>query len=362
MLDTQSCRQWWLSSTAVRSISHGVLVGMTVVFFSSCSSGKRNLVVYSPHGKEMLSAFEKAFEAVHPEIDVQWLDMGSQDVYDRIRTERQNPQADIWWGAPMTIFEKAAAEGLLEPYVPGWKEAVSDRQRSGSDFWYGTFVTPEVIMYNNRLLTKEQAPSDWDDLLDPKWQNKVIIRYPLASGTMRTVFSAIIQREERRVGTADAGFAWLRKLDANTKTYAADPTQLYVKIAREEGLISLWDLPDVILQVKINNYPFGYAIPASGTPLLTDGIAIVKGTRKRKEAEWFYEFVTSKESMIEQAQKFYRIPTRNDIPKDRLPDWLTSLEIKPMDIDWRGIEAHEKEWMKIWDERIKGSGKKYSSQ
>jgi iron(III) transport system substrate-binding protein len=330
-----------------------------LLLLSSCSTndGKKRLVIYSPHGKEMLSAFEKDFEAQHPDVDVQWLDMGSQDAYDRIRTERANPQADLWWGAPLTTFARAEAESLLERYIPSWDGAVPAEMKSAHGFWYGTFSTPEVIMYNNRLVSEAEAPKDWDDLLDARWKDKIIIRYPLASGTMRIIFSALIQREAQRTGSVDAGFAWLRRLDANTKTYAAEPTQLYLKIAREEGVVTLWNLPDVLIQKHINGYPFGYVIPKSGTPLITDCIAIVRGTKNRRLAEQFYEFVTSEDAMVKQATEFFRIPTRRDIPPERLPEWMRSLTITPMKVNWEELEANEKQWMKRWDEEVKGRGK-----
>ncbi|HET6274150.1 MAG TPA: extracellular solute-binding protein [Bacteroidota bacterium] len=332
---------------------------LCLLLVAGCSSQeRRSLVVYSPHGKEMLGAFEQQYETLYPEVDVQWLDMGSQDVYDRIRTERQNPQADIWWGAPATTLAKAEAEGLLERYVPTWDLAVADEFKSPHQYWYGTYVTPEVIMYNNRVLTKENIPTDWDDLLAPMWKDKVVIRYPLASGTMRIIYSALIQRELQRTGRLEDGFDWLRRLDANTKTYAADPTQLYLKIAREEGLVTLWNLPDVVLQVNVNRYPFGYVIPKSGTPLITDCIAIVKGSKHIEEAKRFYEFITSKESLIRQAREFYRIPTRKDIPQADLPDWMTSLNLTPMNVDWDQLAANEKVWMKRWDDEVKGSGRR----
>ena len=65
---------------------------------AGCSGrSKTPIVVYSPHGREMLADFQKLYEEAHPGQEVHWLDMGSQDAYDRIRTERANPQADIWW-------------------------------------------------------------------------------------------------------------------------------------------------------------------------------------------------------------------------------------------------------------------------
>lgn len=339
-------------------MKHILIVLPLFVMLSGCArEGKRTLVIYSPHGKEMLLEFERLFEMVHPDIDVRWLDMGSQDVLDRVRTERNNPQADIWWGAPSLIFAKAEAESLLERYIPTWEDAIAPDAKSRNGFWYGTFITPEVIMYNNRLLSSEEAPQDWDDLLDPRWKDKILIRYPLASGTMRLIFSALIQREVERTGDESAGFDWLRRLDANTKSYVPDPTQLYLRIAREEGLVSLWNLPDVIIQVAANGYPFGYVIPRSGTPLVTDGIAIIRGAKHRKDAERFYEFVSSRAALKRQAEDFARIPARQDIPLEELPEWITSLDIKAMRIDWGMIEMHEREWMKRWEEEVRGTGK-----
>jgi iron(III) transport system substrate-binding protein len=324
---------------------------------ASCGAPRRTpVVVYSPHGKEMLSAFEREYEALYPGDDIQWLDMGSQDALDRIRTEKENPQADLWWGAPMTVFAHAEKEGLLERYVPTWDSALPAAYKSSGGYWHGTFVTPEVIMYNSSRITPEQAPRDWDDLLSPVWKGKIIIRSPLASGTMRVIFSAMIMREIARGGTVESGLDWLRRLDAGTRSYAADPTQLYLKIAREEGLVSVWNLSDVMIQVRTNGYPFGFTFPASGTPMITDAIALVRGGRHPLEAKRFYEFVTSRQSAVIQARDFGRIPARTDIPPSELPAWVTGIRLVPLAIDLDTLASHEKQWMTLWEEQVRGRG------
>lgn len=330
---------------------------LAALAFGACSrSSVRPVVVYSPHGKEMLTAFAAAYEALHPDQQVRWIDMGSQDVYDRIRTERHNPQADLWWGAPMTVFSRAEREGLLEEYIPSWDSVLPRAYKSARGFWCGTFVTPEVIMYNNARVDSASAPKDWDDLLSPSWQGRIVIRSPLASGTMRIIFASMIMREIQRGGSVRSAMVWLGRLDANTKTYAADPTQLYIMIAREEGLITLWDLPDVMMQVHANGYPFSYVIPSSGTPLITDAIAIVKGAQHPTEARQLYEFLTSPQSMVRQAQEFFRIPTRSDLPRADLPPWMSKLDLKPLPVDFDSIAMHEKEWMSLWDQTVRGRG------
>ena len=126
-----------------------------------CSSDERTvLTVYSPHGKDLLGYFETEFEKAHPKIDVQWVDMGSQEVLDRVRAEKENPQADLWFGAPAEAFDRATKENLLEPYIPTWSNAVSAEGRDPADHWYGTYLTPEVIGYNTEAVSREEAPKD----------------------------------------------------------------------------------------------------------------------------------------------------------------------------------------------------------
>lgn len=337
-----------------------LLLGAFFLFGCGSSDEAANddrVVVYSPHGKELVDDFAKRFEAANPGVRVQWLDMGSQDALDRVRSEKSNPQADIWWGAPSDLFMNAAEEGLLQTYQPSWSEQIESSQRDSLHRWYGNFFTPEVITFNSQVLTRDAAPQDWDDLLDPKWQDKITIRYPLASGTMRAIFSAMIWRYYRETGSPEKGYEWLRQLDANTKSYPANPTLMYLQIARQEALITLWNMPDIELQKQVYKYPFDYVVPKSGTPVLVEGLAIVANCRHPEWARKFYEFITTPESFIIQAEKYFRIPTRKDIPKEKLPSWITTTEIKPMPIDWKVFSEKSQEWMKYWDERIKGAGK-----
>lgn len=317
-------------------------------------SGKTIVTVYSPHGNPILPEFEKRFEAAYPSIDVQWLDMGSQDVLDRVRSERANPQGDVWWGAPATNFMQAADENLLEPYRPTWADQVKPEFKDPQDRWYGAAQLIPVIAFNSQELTEETAPQDWDEVLDPKWKDKVVIRYPLASGTMRTVYSGIIWRYYKDTNSPDQGYAWLKKLDTNTKEYAADPNMMFQKLARKEGIVTFWLMSDIMTQVD-RGYPFGFVVPKSA-PILTDGIALIANGKNPEAAKAFYEFVTNIDNTVLQASEYYRIPTRTDIPKDRLPSWIAELNVTPFDIDWKVFSEKSQEWMKYWDENIKDRG------
>ena len=347
-----------LRSLLARRRARGVhlRIPLLLLLLAACTGDNRAvLTVYSPHGKDLLGYYERAFEQAHPNVDVQWVDMGSQEVLDRLRAEKANPQADVWFGAPAEIFERGASEQLLEPYTPTWAAAVPAEAKDSKNAWYGTYLTPEVIAYNSQAVSAAEAPKDWDDVLDPKWKGKVLIRDPIASGTMRAIFGAIIVRGIQQTGDTAWGMNWLRRLSANTKTYTLDPTILYQKLGRQEGLITLWDMPDIAMLKQRTGIPVAYVIPKSGTPLLVDAIAIVRGTKHPELAKSFYEFVTTPKALIAAADSFQRIPARTDIPLDSLPQWIrdAKTQITPMPLDRPLLAQHLDEWMRYWDSHIR---------
>ncbi len=334
-------------------------LGLALLLVGACSRDHRTpLVVYSPHGKALLADFAKRFEAAHPEIDVQWVDMGAQEVLDRLRAESVNPQADVWFGAPADAFERAAKEGLLDPYTPTWAEYVPAEARDSANRWYGTYLTPEVIGYNSVAVPDSVAPKDWDDVLDPRWKGKLLIRDPVASGSMREIFGAILSRSVAATGSTAAGWDWLRRLDANTKEYTLNPTILFQKLGRQEGLITLFDMPDIASLQQRLGIPVKYKIPTSGTPLLVDAIALVKGSAHPVPAKAFYEFVTSEPLLLVAAREQNRIPARTDIPEDSLPEWVRAArrEIKLMPVNRALLADSLDSWMTYWDSHIRRRG------
>jgi iron(III) transport system substrate-binding protein len=323
---------------------------------SSGTSEDKSLLIYTPHGQDLLRDFVARYKQVHPEVDVKFLDMGSREVLERLRAERNRPQADLWWGAAHTTFQTAAEENLLAPYRPTWADKVSESAHDSQDRWYGTYETPEVIVYNSELVRAEDAPQDWDDVLDPKWRDKVLIRNPIPSDSMRAIFGAMIWRAYKETNSPAGGYEWLRRLDANVHEYTADGTLLMQKMARGEGLISLWDMPDVRLFREKKNFNVGYVIPKSGTPVVTDGIAIVKGAPHEEEARRFYEFVNTPESLIHAARTYYRIPIRTDIDRAQLPAWMNE-PFARMPLNWDLLRQQGGEWLRYWDTEIRGRSK-----
>lgn len=330
-----------------------LVAGLLVVGLQGCGDERTALVLYSPHGRDLLVEIERAWEAKHPDIDVRFLDMGSQEVLDRLRSERANPQADVWFGGPSVLFSRAANEGLLATSSPSWESSVPAGARDQQGRWVALYQTPTLIVFNRDALTADEAPTDWDDLLEPRFEDEVLIRDPLASGTMRTIFGYLIAREE----APEDGFDWLRRLDAQTREYVHSPALLHEKLVRQEGRVSVWEMTD-ILGLVARGAPLDYRFPSSGAPVIDDAVAVVAGAKHPREAAEFVEWLGSEEALLLAAEKAYRLPARGDLDPEALPDWVAPVleQLHRADVDWQLLERRGAEWMQTWDRSVRGRG------
>jgi iron(III) transport system substrate-binding protein len=336
-----------------------ILFLLSVVFIlSACFRDTRTpVVLYSPHGRDQLELLERDFERLRPDIDVRWLDMGSQEILDRLRFERVNPQADVWFGGPTTIFDRGIHDSLLIPYRPAWADKVA--AAGSSAFYYPVYRTPAVIAFNSRAVPLAEAPQDWDEVLAPRWKDKVIIRDPMASGTMRAIWGLILVRSIRETGDTGRGMAWLRRLDGQTKTYTISPALLYEKLARQEGLVSLWDLQDILIS-RAKGMPLGHRFPRSGTVVIDDAIGLVRGSRHPEAARAFIDYVGSEEAQLLAAREVFRLPARTDLPSDQVPAWVNEVQrdMVVAQMDWSLLSRQGPAWMSYWDQHVRGTGPK----
>lgn len=333
---------------------------LLVLLLTACGGdGRTPVLVYSPHGRDLLLLLERSFEAGRPDIDVRWLGMGTQEVLDRLRFERVNPQADVWFGGPTTIFDRGARDSLLQPYRPDWAGAVDSTTWGPGDFYFPVYRTPAVIAFNTRLVSEAEAPRDWDEVLEPRWRDQVLIRDPVASGTMRAIWGLIIGRGLRETGDTAAGMAWLRRLDGQTRTYTLNPAILDEKLARGEGSLTLWDLPD-ILMARRRGLPFGYAFPSSGTVVIDDAVALVRGSRHAAAARAFIDYVGSAEAQALTAREVFRLPARRDLAEGQIPDWVREVErdMRVAPVDWPLLAREGSAWMAYWDQHVRGTGRR----
>ncbi len=124
------------------------------------------VVIYSALDTKAAQPLVKDFSAMYPDIKVEYNDMNSTEIYNRFIAEVASGQgsADVVWSSAMDLQVKLVDEGNAITYVspetpklPKW--AVYKDQA------WGTTYEPTIFIYNKRLVTGAEIPTDHASLV-----------------------------------------------------------------------------------------------------------------------------------------------------------------------------------------------------
>lgn len=115
------------------------------------------------------------------------------------------------------------------------------------------FSLPHAIVYNTNLVKKEEAPKTWDDLLDPKWNAKVVVdTRPTALVCLATAWGPEkVLEYAKKLGQTKPIFVRGQTETMNLMAageYALHSTGLYssaVYVAQKGGPLA-WNFPDPV--------------------------------------------------------------------------------------------------------------------
>ncbi len=335
------------------------LVLLTIFSFTSCGSGtgesaepEDSLIIYSTHPDSLLEIVADAF-AEETGITVEFINLQGE-LADRVRAEKENPQADIMYGGASSLFIEMSEEDLFQSVEPSWAGELDDSFKGENEDWYGTIQTPVMMFYNSEMLSAEEAPKDWDDLADEKYSGMIVSRDTLSSSIRATLVSLITQYDN-----IDDAWNYLDTLDNNIKNYYNSGTMQFQAVGKQEAAISFGVLSAITDNITENNMPLEIIDAESGSIVITDGVAAIKNAPHPNNAAAFVEFVGSAEIQALLAEEENRIPT---LPSaiEMSPEWMQT-EYKAMDIDWQVISENQGEWIQKFDTEIRDASKDIAS-
>lgn len=310
------------------------------------------VVIYTTHSEAMLEVVADAFEE-ETGVKVEFLNFKGE-LPERVRAEKGNPQADVMYGAASSVFIDLQNDDLFEAYEPSWAADINPLFRDPDGYWHGTIQTPVMLFYNNEMISEEEAPKDWFDLTDAAYQDQLVFRNALSSSA-RATFSSLIYQFEKE-GNMDDGWAFMKALDANTKQYYGSGSLQFQAVGRQEAAISFATLNSIVDNQINNNMPLTIVDAESGSPVITDSIAMIKDAPHPNAAKAFIEFAGSPEIQALLANEFNRMPTHPEAIANS-PEWMGEMTFEIMDVDWAILSEKQSEWMQTWDSEIKDTGK-----
>ena len=124
------------------------------------------VVVYSTTDKHEVVAALAAFRAHYPFLRVDYRELASPELYDRVIAESRarKPTGDLVWSSAMDLQIKLVNDGYAQAYASPEKPYLPDWAIWKNEAW-GVTAEPIVIAYNRRLVPAQDGVNlDADDV------------------------------------------------------------------------------------------------------------------------------------------------------------------------------------------------------
>ena len=138
------------------------------------AKNEKTVIWYAPMNREDLRQFTTGFEAEYPFLHVEILTGGPQSLLNRILTERRAGKDNFDTlnirSSALYTLKKAGAIGRYEsPQRRGLRPGFYDKE----GYFNGLWASLMVYLFNNKQVSRAQAPKSIDDLLQAKWKGKM---------------------------------------------------------------------------------------------------------------------------------------------------------------------------------------------
>src|SRR4051812_7036123 len=271
------------------------------------------VVVYSALDTKAAQPLIRDFNALYPDIKVEYNDMNSTELYNRYIAEVASGQggADVLWSSAMDLQVKLVDEGKAMTYkspeaskLPAWANY--------KDQAWGTTYEPTVFIYNKRLVTGADIPTDHESFAriinakPDKFKGKVTSFDIEKSGVG---FMMVTQDAKHFPGIKD-----LEKAFGATsyKVYSSTGNMLE-KVSSGEHILG-YNIIGSYAMVRAKKDPnLGVVMPKDYSLVLSRVMFIGKGAKNPNAAKVFADYILSQRGQKLMGSEVELFAVRDDV-------------------------------------------------
>ena len=294
---------------------------------TAASDGEQvTITVYTSEPEEKVDEINAAFMEAHPDINVEVYRAGTGDLNARIASEKESGaiEADVLWAADSSTFEDYAADGDLAELENVETEGIMEEVIDAKGYYVGTRIIPTVIAYNTDVISQDEAPQSWQDLIDPKYMDKLVMPDPAVSGA--AAFNASVWLESDELGEE-----WITALGENKPMIAQSNGPASQEIAsgsRPVGVV----VDYLVRDLAAAGSPIATAYPEEGAPYITEPAGVFESSQNKEAAETYINFLLSEEAQKIAVEQAY-LPVRESVATPEGTPALAEINLLNPDLD-----------------------------
>ena len=285
--------------------------------------------------RELLAEFKEATG-----VDFEVIRLNGSRMYERVITEYGGGQlqADLVSLSDFVLMQDLIDKGVLAAHrVPGWDE-IPDDLKQPEALYYVQNRYAKAFGYNTAVLSEEQAPKSWMDLLDPELKGLIGIQQASSGGIGWTTILM-----QRQIISDD----YWEKLAANEPRLYTGLTQASEDVARGELAVSEM-LPIQGVRLMESGAPMALTFPEEGIPASAVLVGVTSVAEHPNAAKLYLNWVLSKHGGEAITRIFFDWATHPDVAPPSLEEY--GLTLPPASQLW---VADRKDWVELQEEYLK---------
>ena len=248
------------------------------------------VMLYSSMQEAQLTAIKEAFVAKYPTVDMKYFYSGGGKLVAKMATEAQGDgqiACDVVWLGDPSDYESFKANGWLEPYVSPETEHIAKEYMEAEGYYTAGRLVTMGIAWNIGLVDEADAPKTWNDLLDPKWKDQIIMTDPAQASTTKYWMAAMMQSPKY-------GPEFFQKLRENGVELESGTTATHNRVADGSYMVGIC-LDYVSANLIAEGSPMNFHYTTEDVITMTSPIAMIKGCANEENGKLLMDFILSKE-------------------------------------------------------------------
>jgi iron(III) transport system substrate-binding protein len=294
---------------------------------------EKTLTFYAGLQEDHAAMIAKKFEE-ETGIKTSFVRMSSGEVLARLKAEKNNMSASVWYGGPVDAFVAANEAGLIEPYLSPERANIKDGVKDSEGNWTGIYVGYLGFVGNQKMLDEKglKMPTSWADLLKPEYKGEIVVAHPGSSGTAYTMLATLVQ-----LMGEDEAMEYLKKFNGQVRQYTKSGTAPGRMAGQGETTIGITFLHDAIKYKKEGYKDIVISAPSEGTGYEIGGVALLKNGPDQESAKQFIDWVLTKE--VQEMGKIvgsFQFLTNKDAMPPEEAEPIKDTKLIKYDFDWAG--------------------------
>ena len=298
---------------------------LQIFLIFSCSTEKKQTLEVNLYSQRHYSVDEKQYAAFEKEtgIKVNVIKANADELIERMKNEGDNGPADLFITVDAGKLFRAKELGLLQKFSSKKiNNQIINAVKDPSGYWIPITYRARIIVYSNERVNKEDL-STYEDLSNPKWQSKILVRSSTNSYNQALMSSIVANLGE------DKALEWAKAVVSNFSRDPKGSDRDQVKaIAAGQGDVAI-----------VNSYYIGLLLSSEreeelnagnsisvffpnqeegerGTHINVSAIGLTKNSPNKENAIKLIEYLTSKKAQMLYTAHSFEYPVNPEVKPD----------------------------------------------